>query len=213
VRALFPPKVISDIESETGCKITMNEKFLFVSAKEPSLFSKGIDHVHDMIQAAKEKSTNGIPCDRSPSTSPRGRVSSPRGRVSSPRGRMPSPRGRDRSPSRRGLSPVRKGSSPRGRGSSPRSRDRSPKGWASSPRSRNRSPKGRIVSPRRSYSPRREISDSQRLRCARNERPKSYDGRSFGDRAREDSSRVARESPHGRSLFLSLSPIAVQLPG
>jgi hypothetical protein len=190
VRALFPPKVISHIESETGCKITMNEKFLFVSAKEPSLLSKGIDRVHDMIQAAKEKSINGIP--RAWSLSP-----SARNRISSPRGRGLSPRGRDRSPSRRGLSPTRKGSSPRGTGSSPRSRDRSPR--------------GRVMSPKRSYSPRREISGSQRLHSPRNDRPKSYGGRSFEDHAREDSSRVARGSSHGRSL--SLSPIVVQLPG
>lgn len=180
---MFPQKVISDMENETGCKITMNEKFLFVSAKEPSLLSKCIDRVHDMIQAAKEKSTNSSPLART-------RSPSPRARVSSPRGRGLSPRCRDRSPSRRGLSPARRGSSPRGRGSSPRSRDRSPR--------------GRGASPRKPYSPRRERSSSQRLHSPRNDRPILYGGRSFGDRVREDSSRVARGSPHGRSLSFSL---------
>ncbi|KAF3332924.1 hypothetical protein FCM35_KLT02501 [Carex littledalei] len=156
VRALFPQNVISEVENETGCKITMNEKFLFISAKEPPLLSKGIDCVHDMVQAAKEKSTNGT-------------------RVSSPKRRGLSPRGRDRSP-------VGRGSSPRGRGSSPRGRDRSPR--------------GRGVSPKRSYSPRRERSGSQRVHSPRNDRPRSFGERSFGDRAREDSYRVSRGSPH-----------------
>lgn len=167
MRALFPQNVISEVENETGCKITMNEKFLFISAKEPPLLSKGIDRVHDMVQAAKEKSTNGT-------------------RVSSPKGRGLSPRGRDRSP-------VGRGSSPRGRGSSPRGRDRSPR--------------GRGVSPKRSYSPRRERSGSQRVHSPRNDRPRSFGERSFGDRAREDSYRVSRGSPHGKSLSLSLSDV------
>ncbi|KAJ4782691.1 Zinc knuckle (CCHC-type) family protein [Rhynchospora pubera] len=170
VRALFPPKVISEIENETGCKITMNEKFLFVSAKEHPFLSKGSNRVHDMIQAAKEKFTNG---------SPRARSRSP-----SPRGRGLSPRGRDRSLSRRGPSPVGRGSSPKGRGPSPRSRDRSPR--------------GRGLSPRRSYSPRRERSGSQRVHSPRNDRPRPYGERSFGDRAREDSFRFSRGSPHAR---------------
>ncbi|OAY70855.1 hypothetical protein ACMD2_09930 [Ananas comosus] len=76
VRALFSPKVISQIEKDIGCKIKMDEKFLIVSGKDRLILAKGVDAVHKIIQEDKRKS-------RSPSSSNRTRSRSPDG---SPRG-------------------------------------------------------------------------------------------------------------------------------
>ncbi|ONK61692.1 uncharacterized protein A4U43_C08F32580 [Asparagus officinalis] len=57
VRALFSDKVISQIEKDVGCKIKMDEKFLFVSGKDRLILSKGVDAVHKLIQDDKNKSS------------------------------------------------------------------------------------------------------------------------------------------------------------
>ncbi|PKA54679.1 hypothetical protein AXF42_Ash000514 [Apostasia shenzhenica] len=56
VRALFSDKVISQIEKDIGCKIRMDDKFLFVSGKDRLILSKGVDAVHKLIQENKDKS-------------------------------------------------------------------------------------------------------------------------------------------------------------
>lgn len=58
VRALFSDKVISHIEKDVGCKIRMDEKFLFVSGKDRLILSKGVDAVHKIIQDNKDKSNS-----------------------------------------------------------------------------------------------------------------------------------------------------------
>lgn len=80
VRALFSDKVIGIIEKDVGCKIRMDEKFLFVSAKDKSILSKGVDAVHKVIQGNKDKSKSPSRSDirperarsRSPDRSPVG---------------------------------------------------------------------------------------------------------------------------------------------
>ncbi|ONK78750.1 uncharacterized protein A4U43_C02F22030 [Asparagus officinalis] len=57
VRAIFSEKVISQIEKDIGCKIKLDEKFLFVSGKDRLILSKGVDAVHKLIQDDKDKSS------------------------------------------------------------------------------------------------------------------------------------------------------------
>ncbi|XP_020585226.1 uncharacterized protein LOC110027903 isoform X2 [Phalaenopsis equestris] len=70
VRALFSDKVISQIEKDVGCKIKMDEKFLFVSGKDRLILSKGLDAVRKIIQ---EKDKNKSPPSRSDTKSERAR--------------------------------------------------------------------------------------------------------------------------------------------
>ncbi|KAG0475943.1 hypothetical protein HPP92_012784 [Vanilla planifolia] len=55
IRALFSNKVITQIEKDVGCKIRMDEKFLFVSGKDRLILAKGVDMVHKIIQENKDK--------------------------------------------------------------------------------------------------------------------------------------------------------------
>ncbi|XP_064949411.1 uncharacterized protein LOC103996982 [Musa acuminata AAA Group] len=64
VRALFSDKVINQIEKDIGCKIKMDEKFLFVSGRDRLVLAKGVDAVHKVIQDGKDRK-------RSPSNSNR----------------------------------------------------------------------------------------------------------------------------------------------
>ncbi|XP_078442630.1 uncharacterized protein LOC144712274 isoform X2 [Wolffia australiana] len=54
VKALFSDAVISRLEKEIGCKIRMDEKFIFVSGKDRLILAKGVDAVHKLIQEGKE---------------------------------------------------------------------------------------------------------------------------------------------------------------
>lgn len=69
VRDLFTERMIIQIEKDVGCKIRMDEKFLFVSGKDRLILAKGIDAVHKIIQDGKGK--------HSPSSPKRGRSRSP----------------------------------------------------------------------------------------------------------------------------------------
>ena len=64
MRALFSDKVINQIEKDIGCKIKMDEKFLFVSGRDRLVLAKGVDAVHKVIQDGKDRK-------RSPSNSNR----------------------------------------------------------------------------------------------------------------------------------------------
>lgn len=97
VRSLFTDKVIQRIEKDAGCKIRMDEKFLFVSGKDRLILAKGVDAVHKIIQEGKEDGKKGN------SSSPTHRSRSPPGI----RSRSP-PRNRSRSPPRNKASPPRK---------------------------------------------------------------------------------------------------------
>lgn len=73
VRVLFSDKVISQIEKDVGCKIKMDEKFLFVSGKDRLILSKGLDAVHKIIQDKdknKSPSRSDIRSERIKSRSP-----------------------------------------------------------------------------------------------------------------------------------------------
>uniref|UniRef100_A0A0E0JGF9 CCHC-type domain-containing protein n=2 Tax=Oryza punctata TaxID=4537 RepID=A0A0E0JGF9_ORYPU len=61
VRDLFTERTISQIEKDVGCKIRMDEKFLFVSGKDRLILAKGVDAVHKIIQEGKGKNTSSSP--------------------------------------------------------------------------------------------------------------------------------------------------------
>ncbi|KAL5228193.1 hypothetical protein ABZP36_016458 [Zizania latifolia] len=66
VRDLFTEKTINQIEKDVGCKIRMDEKFLFVSGKDRLVLAKGVDVVHKIIQEGKGKHSSRSPkCDHS----------------------------------------------------------------------------------------------------------------------------------------------------
>ena len=54
MRALFSETVIRQLEKEIGCKIKMDEKFIFVSGKDRLILAKGVDAVHKLIQGQGE---------------------------------------------------------------------------------------------------------------------------------------------------------------
>ncbi|KAL8142644.1 hypothetical protein V2J09_015676 [Rumex salicifolius] len=59
VRRLFTEKVIENIEKEVGCRIKMDEKFLFVHGKDGTILAKGVDAVHKIIQEGDGKGSPG----------------------------------------------------------------------------------------------------------------------------------------------------------
>uniref|UniRef100_A0ACD5VH76 Uncharacterized protein n=1 Tax=Avena sativa TaxID=4498 RepID=A0ACD5VH76_AVESA len=61
VRDLFSERTISQIEKDVGCKIRMDEKFLFVSGKDRLVLAKGVDAVHKLIQESKGKHNSSSP--------------------------------------------------------------------------------------------------------------------------------------------------------
>ncbi|RCV24129.1 hypothetical protein SETIT_5G059900v2 [Setaria italica] len=61
VRNLFTESMISQIEKDVGCKIRMDEKFLFVSGKDRLILAKGVDAVHKIIQESKGKYSQSSP--------------------------------------------------------------------------------------------------------------------------------------------------------
>ena len=61
VRNLFTERMISQIEKDVGCKIRMDEKFLFVSGKDRLILAKGVDAVHKIIQESKGKHSPSSP--------------------------------------------------------------------------------------------------------------------------------------------------------
>ncbi|CAF1920844.1 unnamed protein product [Brassica napus] len=69
VRDLFTEKVVERIESETGCKIKMDDKFIIVSGKDRLILRKGLDAVHKVREEGEAKTS---------STSHRSRSRSPR---------------------------------------------------------------------------------------------------------------------------------------
>lgn len=52
---------MSQIEKDVGCKIRMDEKFLFVSGKDRLILAKGVDAVHKIIQEGKGKHSPSSP--------------------------------------------------------------------------------------------------------------------------------------------------------
>ncbi|KAL9275798.1 hypothetical protein AKJ16_DCAP15287 [Drosera capensis] len=75
VKALFTDKMIMRIETDIGCKIKMDEKFIIVSGKDRLILSKGVDAVHKVINEGKNKNSSGshthVSRSRSPEQSPR----------------------------------------------------------------------------------------------------------------------------------------------
>lgn len=61
VRDLFTERTISQIEKDVGCKIRIDEKFLFVSGKDRLVLAKGVDAVHKLIQESKGKHSSSSP--------------------------------------------------------------------------------------------------------------------------------------------------------
>ncbi|KAL9270181.1 hypothetical protein AKJ16_DCAP26092 [Drosera capensis] len=59
VKALFTDKVKMRIETDIGCKIKMDEKFVIVSGKDRLILSKGVDAVHKVINEGKNKNSSG----------------------------------------------------------------------------------------------------------------------------------------------------------
>ncbi|XP_018432531.1 uncharacterized protein LOC108805075 [Raphanus sativus] len=70
VRALFTEKAVERIESETGCKIKMDDKFIIVSGKDRLILRKGVDAVHKVREDGEVK-TSSAASRRSRSRSPR----------------------------------------------------------------------------------------------------------------------------------------------
>ncbi|KAK9127889.1 hypothetical protein Syun_016686 [Stephania yunnanensis] len=86
VKALFSEKVIHKIESDIGCKLKMEEKFLIVSAKNSSIMEKGVDAVRKVIKEGEKGDRGGSSSQRSRSRSPdRARVGAHLGRSDSQR--------------------------------------------------------------------------------------------------------------------------------
>ncbi|CAG7866227.1 unnamed protein product [Brassica rapa] len=69
VRALFTEKVVEKIESETGCKIKIDDKFIIVSGKDRLILRKGVDAVHKVREEGEAKTSSAS--HRSRSRSPR----------------------------------------------------------------------------------------------------------------------------------------------
>ncbi|CAN7129536.1 unnamed protein product [Brassica rapa subsp. narinosa] len=69
VRDLFTEKVVERIESETGCKIKMDDKFIIVSGKDRLILRKGLDAVHKVREEGEAKTSSAS--HRSRSRSPR----------------------------------------------------------------------------------------------------------------------------------------------
>ena len=69
VRALFTDKAVEKIESETGCKIKMDDKFIIVSGKDRLILRKGVDAVHKVREEGEAKTSSAS--HRSRSRSPR----------------------------------------------------------------------------------------------------------------------------------------------
>ncbi|KAJ0246431.1 Zinc knuckle [Hirschfeldia incana] len=69
VRALFTEKAVERIETETGCKIKMDEKFIIVSGKDRLILRKGVDAVHKVREDGEVKASSAT--HRSRSRSPR----------------------------------------------------------------------------------------------------------------------------------------------
>ncbi|KAF8074469.1 hypothetical protein N665_1101s0030 [Sinapis alba] len=99
VRVLFTEKVVERIESETGCKIKMDEKFIIVSGKDRLILRKGVDAVHKVKEEGEVKTSSAS--HRSRSRSPR------RTSVGPP----PPPRPRNSEPQRQQHLPQHGGSS------------------------------------------------------------------------------------------------------
>uniref|UniRef100_M4CIP9 CCHC-type domain-containing protein n=1 Tax=Brassica campestris TaxID=3711 RepID=M4CIP9_BRACM len=58
VRDLFTEKVVERIESETGCKIKMDDKFIIVSGKDRLILRKGLDAVHKVREEGEAKTSS-----------------------------------------------------------------------------------------------------------------------------------------------------------
>ncbi|XP_074587912.1 uncharacterized protein LOC141843774 [Curcuma longa] len=100
VRTLFSEKVINQIEMDVGCKIKMDEKFLFVSGKDRLIVAKGVDAVHKIIQDGKDRQRSPSSSNRNESRSPHGSPKSTHLRRSESQRSHSSPRSASRFPSR-----------------------------------------------------------------------------------------------------------------
>lgn len=95
VKALFPEKVISNIEKDIGCKIKMEEKFIIVSGKDRLILAKGVDAVHNIKNEGDKKVGSRSNMTRSRSPEVRSPLGSRLGRSDSQRSN-PSPRNSSR---------------------------------------------------------------------------------------------------------------------
>ncbi|RWW25347.1 hypothetical protein GW17_00010316 [Ensete ventricosum] len=106
VRALFSDKVINQIEKDIGCKIKMDEKFLFVSGRDRLVLAKGVDAVHKVIQDGKDRKRSPSSSNRNDSRSPDGSPKGSQLRRSESQRSHSSPRSTSRIPGR-GFNPER----------------------------------------------------------------------------------------------------------
>ncbi|XP_074587317.1 uncharacterized protein LOC141843176 [Curcuma longa] len=100
VRVLFSEKVINQIEMDVGCKIKMDEKFLFVSGKDRLILAKGVEAIHKIIQEGRDRQKSPSRSNRNESRSPHGSPKSTRLRRSESQRSHSSPRSTSRFPSR-----------------------------------------------------------------------------------------------------------------
>ncbi|PIA38045.1 hypothetical protein AQUCO_02900113v1 [Aquilegia coerulea] len=92
LKDLFTEKVIKNIETDIGCKIKMEEKFIIVSGKDRLCLAKGVDAVHKVIKEVEKGNKGGSSSQTSRSRSPDGNhISSRMGRSESQRSNL-SPR-------------------------------------------------------------------------------------------------------------------------
>ncbi|XP_071738353.1 uncharacterized protein [Rutidosis leptorrhynchoides] len=85
VKALFTERVIRNIETEIGCKIRVDEKFIIVSGKDGQILSKGVDAVYAIKNEGDTKGESDINVDRSKSPKGISPVASRMGRSDSQR--------------------------------------------------------------------------------------------------------------------------------
>ncbi|XP_071716763.1 uncharacterized protein [Rutidosis leptorrhynchoides] len=78
VKALFTERVIKKIETDIGCKIKMEEKFIIVTAKDGPILSKGVDAVYTIKNEGDTKGESDVIVDRSKSPKGRSPVNSQR---------------------------------------------------------------------------------------------------------------------------------------
>nr|XP_043636811.1 uncharacterized protein LOC122607821 isoform X2 [Erigeron canadensis] len=91
VKALFTERVIRKIETDIGCKLRMEEKFIIVSGKDGRILSNGVDAVHKIKNEGDTMVESNSNIERSKSPKGRSPVASRMVRSDSQRS-IPSPR-------------------------------------------------------------------------------------------------------------------------
>lgn len=92
VKALFNEIVVDQIETDIGCKIKIEEKFIIVSGKDRLILKKGVDAVHKIKEDGDKTGSSSSQPSRSRSSERKTPPSSRFGRPDSQRSN-PSPHG------------------------------------------------------------------------------------------------------------------------